>query len=222
MSGNGNQYLHHLEELHKKARHKSNETLKPYVDNLKTIGISLEALAAVATCDGGCQGGAHLYQYLAGRCYNIGCATFSLIRLGYYDESLGLIRSLGEIANLLALFLCSNEDETKWRDSDTKGRVKNYGPAAVRKKIFDLKGILLMDAETYSSLCEIATHVTPQTHPSDYSSDKRARVGPHQQSDGAETTTAHLAHILSPLALGFSKFAQNDELFEQLANELAT
>jgi len=104
LSKNGIEFLHGLEITHKVARQESNETLKPYIEELDALARSLEALYLISTCSSGCRGGDHLYEYLAGRCYNLGCAAFSLIRLGYYDESLNHVRSLGEIANLQSLF----------------------------------------------------------------------------------------------------------------------
>lgn len=187
------------------------------MDELRLAGAYLETLYIVSTCASGCKGGDHLHEYLAGRCYNLGCAAFSLIRIGYYDEALSLIRSMGEIANLQSLFLTDSDEEIRWRESTKRERIRDFGPAAIRRKLENSGGLLLMDADTYSSLCEQATHVTPDTEPNSFTKDGHPRVGPHQQEEGAKRAISGLALMLGFLALGCSKFTGNDALFEEIS-----
>jgi len=72
-------------------------------DEVALIGVALSALFQAATCYRSCSGGPHILEALAGRSYNLAAAAYTVITRGFYDEGLLLIRSIGEIANLIAL-----------------------------------------------------------------------------------------------------------------------
>ena len=221
LSKSGLDYLHRIELLHKMSRQEGNETMKAHLSILNIISRCLEALYVVSTCGAGCKGGNHLHEYLAGRCYNLGCAAFSLTRMGYYDESLNHVRSLGEIANLQSLFLADQKQEEEWRASDLATRLSRFGPAKVRQKLEKLGSLVPMDKDTYSSLCEQATHVTPETRPNYHTDDNHPRVGPHQQKLGAEKALEQLSNMLFFTSLGFTKFTFNKLLFDELRQALS-
>src|SRR5689334_18633072 len=64
------------------------------------LGDLLGMLYKLAVCGYGCHGGDHKIEYITGRSYNLAISALKLLRLGYYDESLSLIRSMSEVVNL--------------------------------------------------------------------------------------------------------------------------
>jgi hypothetical protein len=138
----------------------------------RELGTVLSLLDRAAACFWGCRRGDHVIEYLAGRVCTSSRAALRLLLMGFYDESLSLTRNVGEIANLLLLF---NQDASalpQWLVSSKQLRMKEFGPAAVRKRLevigrdksVDLQ-LLYVNQERYGSLCELATHPTPQTKP---------------------------------------------------------
>ena len=93
------------------------------------IGTALSALYQAATCHRKCHGGSHVLEALAGRVYNLACSAYSLITQGFYDEALNLIRSIGEISNLISLSIVDKEAIAEWLSSDQKTRIKKFRPA---------------------------------------------------------------------------------------------
>jgi len=70
----------------------------------RNLGTVLSLLDRAASCYWGCRGGDHVVEYIAGRSCSSARAARRLFEFGYYDESLSINRSIGEIANLLLLF----------------------------------------------------------------------------------------------------------------------
>jgi hypothetical protein len=132
---------------------------------LVNLGTLLSFVDRMSSCFWGCSGGDHVVEYLAGRVGSTARATLRVILFGFYDEAMSLTRSIGEIANLL--FLCNQDAAafSEWLSSTKQERVKNFGPARVRKRLKD-KGLeVFIDETRYGELCEIGTHVTPRTKP---------------------------------------------------------
>ena len=186
---------------------------------LTSLGISLNALYQAATCHRRCHGGAHTLERLCGRAYNLGCATFHLLMLGFYDEALGLIRGIGELSNILIL---AAEDETaiqEWINADAKTLRTKFGPAQVRKMLEAKKSPLMYATkEWYGDLSESYIHATPQTKPNEHSG--RAWVGGAFQKLGAEKVFGELTTILCNMGLMTCRWFDFDDLFEQLAAEI--
>jgi hypothetical protein len=98
-----------------------------------------------------------------------------LLYFGFYDEALGLIRSIGELGNLLLLF---NQDRTvyaNWRALPDDQRRQQFRPVKVRialERIAKVKSVRLtllsVDEGRYSTLSARSAHVTPETKPQDY------------------------------------------------------
>ena len=100
--------------LNKRKRLESENLLKKYEKDLTIFGTSLSALYQSATCHRKCHGGGHLFERIIGRTYNLACASYSLISIGFYDEAMNLVRSIGEIANLISL---SVSDKVRFQES---------------------------------------------------------------------------------------------------------
>jgi hypothetical protein len=143
----------------------------------QSIGDMLGMFYRLSVCAYGCRGGDHQIEYMIGKAYNTGVAALKLLRLGFYDESLGLIRSLSEIANLLCLFKISPDAYDIWRAAGERERIRDFGPGKIRSKIVELNAEPPISQAYYAKLCEIGVHVTPKTRPSGYNEHELALVG---------------------------------------------
>jgi hypothetical protein len=124
----------------------------------------LSLLDRLASCAWGCRGGDHVIEYLLGRSVGDVRGALQLMRTGYYDESLGLCRNVGETANLLRLFEMQPQVLEEWKHLDGRARWGRYRPKAVRDAL-GVTGDVLYSEERYSRVSELATHVTPDTRP---------------------------------------------------------
>ncbi len=113
-----------------------------------------------------------MLEALVGRCFNHSLGAAKLIELCLYDEALNLTRSIAEITNLMVLFDGRPEIFARWKTASRKERLNEFSPAKIREKL-QKNGwsILPVSKEAYQELCEIATHVTPDTRPNRHDSD---------------------------------------------------
>jgi hypothetical protein len=154
---------------------------------LEKLGTMLSLADRVGSCFWNCPGnkpGLHVIQFLTARTSSYGRAILRLGRFGFYDEALSLVRSLGEIANLIMLFHLDPAARIDWEKSDFNTRRTHFQPGHVRKAIVDRGGTLLMDGDKYSQLCELATHPVPDLSPQNYNPHGIATVGGHFQEAG--------------------------------------
>jgi hypothetical protein len=112
---------------------------------------------------------------------------------GYYDESLALTRTVGEVANLLLLFLNSRESFDEWRSLSPRERRSNFAPFHVKKRLERIGHPSPIEAERYSALSERGVHVSPDTIPQAYNLAGRAVVGQIFQLPGAIACLTELA-----------------------------
>ena len=94
--------------------------------------------------------------------------------MGFYDEALTLVRSLGEIANLLCLFFFEKGSLEEWKKSDRDYRYDHFGPGKVRQR---LGKDLPMDQKRYRLLCELSTHPVPELQPQAFNQHGKSMVG---------------------------------------------
>ena len=161
---------------------------------LESLGTTLSLMYRAACCAWGCNGGDHQLEWVAGRVINQSTASFSLIRAASYDESLMLVRGIGEIANLLWLFQSDQPQLQAWQEASRKERLSNFGPAAVRKKLESLQGMgPPIDNQRYQKLCEVGTHAVPGLAPSHYSATGRPLLTGIFQPVGVYVATTELA-----------------------------
>jgi hypothetical protein len=136
-------------------------------------------LDAVSCCHWGCHGGDHTIEYIAGKITSSARASLRLLRMGFYDESLGITRSIGEATNLLQLFAIDKEKLQEWLALDESSRMKKYSPAKVRLTLEQAGSHVPMNRETYALLSGISAHTTPDTHPNSYLAGERPTSGGH-------------------------------------------
>jgi len=181
----------------------SGEKLPASVEGLGTV---LSLLYRAACCAWDCRGGDHQAEWLAGRVVNQAMSSYRLIRGAYYDESLMLVRGIGEIANLLSLFHANDRDFHDWKTADRGTRLNRFGPAAVRKKLNQLDGIgAPIDDERYKCLCEVGTHPVPGFKPGHYSGGGRPVLGVLLQPVGVYVAVTELSFAVAMSALPLSK-----------------
>ncbi|NML43994.1 hypothetical protein HHL11_09555 [Ramlibacter sp. G-1-2-2] len=202
------------DECARKSLRSGSKQVEAIVDGLGTV-VSL--LYRTACCYWGCHGREHVFEYLAGRTCTSALGSYRLIGFGYYDESLALSRNISEIGNLMQLFFSDAAHIRKWIDSSEKERRHDYSPAAVRKTIEALDGVVPTDKDHYAWLCEVGTHVNPSTLPGAHNDERRPILGSIFQTQGHETSVRALAWAVCTVAGPLAKLAI---LERQHANEL--
>ena len=162
----GSHHLRIIEMLSEKTWQISEAELRKHSKDLAIVGTSLSALYQAATCHRKCHGNPHIFEALTGRTYNLACSAYILIERGFYDEALNLLRSIGEIYNLLCLSIEDKVSFRKWLSADHKTRLKEFSPAMVRKLLEKQKmPLIYVQKDWYNSFCEKYTHVNPTTKP---------------------------------------------------------
>ena len=126
-------------ELEEKCRAETHE-LAPGMGEkaprcLELVGTMLSLLDRLSSCHYGCQEDDHTTQRLIFRALSCARASIGLAYRGYYDESLSLTRSVGEVANLLALFKADSTQFEEWKRASRNDRITKFGPGGVRNSL---------------------------------------------------------------------------------------
>jgi len=186
-------------------------------NDLSLIGTSLSALFQAATCQRSCSKGPHILEALAGRSYNLGVAAYTLMLRGFYDEALLLIRSIGEITNLIAMSAADKDAIREWISSDLKTRLNKFSPSKVRNLLEQPETEHPhFDGEWYSRLSEGYTHVTPSMKPNAHEENGQGHVGGTFQRDGLETALGELETVISVTALMICAFFKFNDLSAEI------
>jgi len=85
------------------------------------LGQLLAYADLIGSCAYGCPGkseDAHAVWNLVARTSSFGRAALRLTKMGFYDETLIIVRNMGEICNLLSLFSLAPETIDEWKKSD--------------------------------------------------------------------------------------------------------
>jgi hypothetical protein len=129
------------------------------------VGTALSLLDRAASCWWGCKGGDHRGEFLIGRCAVSSHAALKLLRSGYYDEALSVIRSLAEVANLLALFAVDRSKFAEWKISPDSSRQKKFSAVKVRLALEEGGHFIPIDKDRYAALSAYAVHAGPSNVP---------------------------------------------------------
>ncbi len=167
----------------------------------ENLGGVMCLLSLLASCHWGCRGGDHDVENLVRRCCNYAFSALSLARLGFYDESLALIRGVAEVANLLELFAIDREQLRRWKALPDKERRRQYSPAHVRIMIEENGKEVAADEETYSSLCELGIHVTPESMRTSHQHNGQVHIGACFSVMGFLVALNELAINVSPVVI---------------------
>ena len=202
-------------------REQSAEHLVKYEHELKVLGTALSIIYQFATCHRKCFGGPHTIEAIAARVYNLAWSSYILICRGFYDEALNLVRSIGEIANLLGLFYAIPATAADWSKANKSARRRKFSPAKVRQ-ILEKENSALVYAskDWYSDFCEMYVHVHPHTKPNSYNEFQQGIVGAaYVQEDGLNKSIDELVHVCLYIALIVSSNSELDDLRQQLLYE---
>jgi hypothetical protein len=189
---------------------------------LDAIGTMLVFVYGLATCGWGCKGGDHQIEWLLGRVVNQTTSAHRLMRSGFYDEALVLIRGIGEIANLLWLFGKEPSAMDEWKTCDRRTRMNKYGPAGVRRllKTIDADAPLI-DEDRYRALCEVGAHPIPAFKPGHYSGGGPPILGMIFQAPGYAMCVNELGFALAMCATPAARLLKIDPELKQVVVDMA-
>jgi hypothetical protein len=174
---------------------------KKLPDCYEALGMTLALLDGAATCFWGCSQGDHRIEYLIGRAANSAYAGLSMAKRGYYDQALSIARILGEIANLLALFVADATQWEKWKTMDERQRRREFSAINVRLSL-DQKGApTAVDKERYGRLSGYSIHADPNSMPQAHNPVGQAMTSPVYQDEGLILSINELALAVAFIAV---------------------
>jgi hypothetical protein len=112
-----------------------NARIPSLVGDNALLNRAVEILFDLSTCRSSCRGGDHILENLLGRIVNHACGAIMLDAAGFHDEALNLVRSVGEITNLLAYFCLDPSSYRSWVVMSAEERKKKFSPLQVRTAI---------------------------------------------------------------------------------------
>ncbi|MGM4910560.1 hypothetical protein [Rhizobium sp. 768_B6_N1_8] len=134
---------------------------------------------------------------LAIRSFNSGAAALRLVRCGYFQPALTMVRDLIEIYFLLDLFSREASSLSEWLSMSEKERSKNFKPVRVRERLDVLDGFKgQRRAETYKLFSENAAHVNPYGYHI-ISPNNLTRIGPFSDEGRLRAVLEELAMHLA-------------------------
>jgi hypothetical protein len=189
-------------------------------DNV-ALNRAVEILFILSTCKEGCRGGAHVLENLLGRILNHVTVGIMADAAGFHDEALSLLRSTGEITNLLALFRLDAKAYGQWVGASEGDRRRTFSPVKVRLAVDKHRTIAVpMDQEMYERLCERYAHCTPSTSPNSYGPGGLRHVGGYVQEAGSDEFNQTLTYIVLQGAMLGASLLQKQDLQRELVGLL--
>ena len=211
----GSEHIKMIAKLSEENRRLSASNLNSFNSELHYLGVSLSIIYQVATCHRKCFGNAHVFESLCGRAYNLATSAYILICRGLYDEALNLIRSMGEISNLILLAGVDKKALQQWLSLDTGKRIKEFSPFKIRKLLEKANvSCIHADKDWYSKFCEDYTHVNPKTTPNNHDG-LNGHVGGKFQSEGIKYALAELTNLSILISIIAAKTADMEDMLEQ-------
>jgi hypothetical protein len=138
---------------------------KKLPDCYERLGMTLALLDCAACCYWGCAQGDHRLEFLLGGGTNTAYAALDLARRGYYDQALSLARTLGELSNLLGLFVLDGPRLERWKTVGERARTREFSAVKVRLALADLNVPVPTDEDRYRQLSGYSIHATPDRLP---------------------------------------------------------
>ena len=163
---------------------------------MDALGTALSYLDRIASCWWGCRQGNHIEERLVGKVASNARAAIHLLRSGYYDEALGLVRQIGETANLACLFVQSAESHEEWKGASEEVVRTGFSPVKVRLRLAELSLPLPMDQGTYGLLSRQSVHLNPETSPQSHNPLSLPTLGGYFQEAGALLALNHLGGMV--------------------------
>lgn len=168
------------------------------------LGTLLSLLDRASSCWWGCRRGDHAGEMLVGRCCSYGLCVFKLARSGFYDESVSLARTVGEITNLAVLFVTDPSALQDWQSVEERTRRAKYSPGAVRRALEARSFPVPVDQSRYQQLSGKAVHLPPTIPPQMYNAERHPKTGGCFQETGLCFALAEIGYpfsVLGPCAV---------------------
>ncbi len=163
--------------------------------------------------------GDHRLESLLGRALNQAVSGIMIDAAGFHDEALSLVRNIGEIANLFALFLLNPHSFDDWSGLEEKCRKKRFSAVHVRIAIEKQGKIAVpMDEQTYGRLSEQFVHIGSSTVPNAHDVDGLGHIGGKVQNNGTAEFQKELTYIVTHIALSASSLFKRQDFRSQLAD----
>ena len=196
----GNEFLNILEEQEERCAESfggwiSSAGVKA-PETLENLGTALSLLDRLASCWWGCASQSHTHEHVVGRALSNARAVLTLMKSGFYDEALGLVRQLGETGNLLLLFVRHTLSFQEWESATGTERRRRFSPVKVREKLAESEGAFPMDQETYQLLSELSAHLNPSTKPQSMNIFRLPTLGGHFQQESTLIVLNELSGIV--------------------------
>lgn len=170
-----------------------------------------ELLYRFSCCYWGCHGKEHIFEYLGGKCSNNLAVARQALYRGYYDEALSLVRTVGEIANLLNLFWHDSSAVREWADLEEKRRNSKFKPVAVRERLEKLNVMIPFEQNHYRALCNTAVHASPHIRPNAHQNKQQPILGLVFQKEGFNLVFWNMAWSLAVVSGPIAKCAIIEE-----------
>jgi hypothetical protein len=198
----GDTFLRLVQTFERRAEH----TTRRYIPKAGTklprcyaaTGVALALLDTAASCGWGCRGGDHRAEFFVARAVSTSYAALRLIRAAYYDESLSLVRAVGEVANAIALFVADTSKFDRWKSLSESDRRKEFSAVKVRLALEKVWPFVPISEERYRALSGFSIHTGPNSLPQAHNSAAQAMTVPRFQEAGLAMALNELA-----IALGF-------------------
>lgn len=165
------------------------------------LGTLISLLDRASSCWWGCREGDHAAEMLVGRCCSYGLCAFKLARSGFYDESVSLSRTVGEITNLAVLFINDPGAIQEWRTADERTRRNKYCPVEVRRTLEKKNFPVPVNQLRYGQLSAKAVHLAPTIPPQMYNAERHPKPGGYFQEAGLCFCLAEIGYPFSVLGL---------------------
>ncbi len=202
-------YLQILRELQTRCADRTWKHAPKLGEKAPILVQALEVLLCIleksATCFGGCRRGDHRAEFLTGRAVSSCQACLLLMSTGYYDEALSIIRSLGEIANLMAMFVAEKSEFERWKTLDEKARRQTFSPVKVRLWLEKKGATLVVNEQRYRILSAYTVHASPDTLPQAHNQHGNATIGPVYQEAGFLLCLNELARSMAFIGIFSAK-----------------
>lgn len=185
---------------------------------------TVEMIDQYASCGWNCPGDddPHVLQLLATRVMSSTVATLRLALAGHHDEALGLTRGIGELANLLWLFIMDPRAPARWYACSSNERWKQFRPARVRKRLRSSGLHPPVDELEYSELSVRSVHFQPRAFPQRFSAGGRASSGARFCPEGFIISLNELGWCVGTFAKALAGGAEIDPDRKSLLSEQAS
>ena len=150
-------------------------------------------------CSWGCEdsGVDHLEKHIIARTSSNARVAIRLSMSGYLSEAFAITRSMGEIANLMHLFMASEDSLEMYRNASASGRNKHFSAGKVREKLDNLEAGSFMDQGLYKNLSRAFVHTSANWSPLSYSVSDAPETRRQDELEGILTILMAVANWVS-------------------------